>query len=45
MDLVQKVFLMVKGGLEYEFPAATADAAKILDLGSGTSIWACQMAE
>ncbi|KAG9255968.1 methyl transferase [Emericellopsis atlantica] len=45
MDLVQKVFLMVKGGLEYEFPAAAADAAKILDLGSGTSIWACQMAE
>jgi methylase of polypeptide subunit release factors len=45
MDIYHKLFLVARREVLHEIPLTAKDRVRILDLGTGTGIWAIDMAE
>lgn len=45
MDIYHKLFLVARHEMLHQNPILAKDRVRILDLGTGTGIWAIDMAE
>ncbi len=45
MDIFHKLFLVARGERLHQMPLVSHGQTRILDLGTGTGIWAIDMAE